>query len=66
MKDNFTLDDLPLLILSFSFGVGIILSFLCFLPIFKSEEDCVTYYLENKGYILGQCEKYKDKLLDLD
>lgn len=66
MKDNFTLDDLPLLIISFCIGVCIILSALCFLPIFKNEEECVSYYLNNKGYILGQCEKYKDKLLNLD
>lgn len=63
---NFDSSDLVLICLSIGLIAFPVLFGISFLPIFKTEEECVSYYIENNGYILGKCEKYEDKLLKLN
>lgn len=64
--NNFDSVDILFISISISFSILILLAGISFLPIFKTEEECVSYYLDNNGYILGKCEKYEDKLLKLN
>lgn len=64
--NNFDSVDIFFIAISIAFVILILLAGISFLPIFKTEEECVSYYLDNNGYILGKCEKYEDKLLKLN
>lgn len=62
------IDSMDLFLIIIAFGFFILLTFagISNLPLFETEEDCVSYYLNNDGYILEKCEEYDDKLLELN
>lgn len=63
---NFDSSDLVFFAISIGIFIFSVCACISFLPIFKTEEECVSYYIDNNGYILGKCEKYEDKLLKLN
>lgn len=63
---NFDSTDFIFICISIGFFVFLVLLGISFLPLFETEEECVSYYIDNNGYILGKCEKYEDKLLKLN
>ena len=66
MFKNFDFFEVILVLFSACLVVCFVLFVISELSFFTTEEDCVSYYLDHNGYILGKCEKYTDKLLELD